>query len=48
MEDVYLNELNRLIIKLKINVDSIIFTGKLKNTLLMKYIYASDITFCFI
>ena len=35
VEDVYLNELNRLIIKLKINVDSIIFTGKLKNTLLM-------------
>lgn len=45
VEDVYLNELNRLIIKLKINVDSIIFTGKLKNTLLMKYMYASDITF---
>ena len=45
VEDVYLNELNRLINKLEISLDNIIFTRKLTNTLLTEYMSASDITF---
>lgn len=45
IEDDYRRVLNKMISKMGINSNEILFTGKLNNSILMKYMSASDVTF---
>jgi glycosyltransferase involved in cell wall biosynthesis len=45
IEDDYRKALNKMILKMGINTNEILFTGKLDNSILMQYMSASDATF---